>query len=56
MPSYIQLSAQSDAFPVKGIPATFLISKDGKVLVEKTGAANWNSEAFREQLDRLINE
>jgi thiol-disulfide isomerase/thioredoxin len=56
IPSYVQLSSQSDAFPVSGIPATFLISKDGKVMVEKTGAANWNSEAFREQLDRLIGE
>jgi thiol-disulfide isomerase/thioredoxin len=53
-PVYMQLSPLPQIFPVQSIPTTFVISKDGKIVVEKNGAANWNSPKFREQLDGLI--
>ncbi|MFV8346948.1 TlpA family protein disulfide reductase [Flavobacterium sp. ZB4P13] len=36
------------------IPATYLIDKQGNVIVAKIGAANWNSDSFREKLDHYI--
>ena len=56
MPVYIQRSSLPEAFPVNSIPTTYLINRKGKVLVEKTGAADWNSEKFRRQLDEIIEE
>ncbi len=53
-PVYMQQSPLPQSFPVQSIPTTFIISNDGKIVVDKTGAANWNSEKFRHQLDELI--
>ncbi len=36
------------------IPTTFIIGKDGKIVVKKTGAADWNSGQVHEILDKLI--
>lgn len=38
----------------KSIPATFLISSEGKIIIKKIGTANWNSSKVRETLDNLI--
>lgn len=43
-------------FSTNSIPATFIVSKDGRVLVNKKGAARWNSGTVRDLLDKLINE
>ncbi len=56
IPVYIQQSPLPPSFPVQSIPTTFIISKTGAIVVDKNGAANWNSDAFRHQLDELINE
>ena len=32
----------------------FLIDKDGNIVIDKTGAANWNSEKVRNQIDALL--
>jgi thiol-disulfide isomerase/thioredoxin len=36
------------------IPATYLIDKQGNVILAKIGTANWNSDSFREKLDYYI--
>ena len=36
------------------IPATYLIDKQGNVVLAKIGTANWNSDSFREKLDELL--
>lgn len=38
----------------KSIPATFLISSEGKIIIKKIGTANWNSHKVRETLDNLL--
>jgi hypothetical protein len=43
-------------FATTSIPTTFIISKQRKIVLKKTGGARWNSGAFREQLDKLIAE
>ncbi|EIJ39182.1 TlpA family protein disulfide reductase [Galbibacter orientalis] len=40
----------------KSIPATYLISKDGGIVIDEKGAANWNSDKMRSTLDKLVSE
>jgi len=39
---------------VNSIPRTFIIDKNGSIRTDKSGAANWNSTSFREQIDALL--
>jgi thiol-disulfide isomerase/thioredoxin len=36
------------------IPATYLVDQESNVVVAKIGAADWNSDSFREKLDALL--
>jgi thiol-disulfide isomerase/thioredoxin len=36
------------------IPATYLIDKQGNVILAKIGTADWNSDSFREKLNELL--
>ena len=38
------------------IPRTFIINKQGEIVVDKSGAVDWNSDKVRHQLDQLITE
>jgi len=52
--SFTPLSAYPSYFNISSIPRTFLIDKKGKIVIDKSGAANWNSETVRQQIDELI--
>lgn len=54
LPIYRSVSNFNKIFEVKSIPRTFLVDKNGKIIIDKTGAANWNSETVREIIDKLI--
>ncbi|WP_055445349.1 TlpA family protein disulfide reductase [Lacinutrix himadriensis] len=41
-------------FEVSSIPRTLLINKEGKIIIDKEGAANWNSKTVRETIDSLL--
>lgn len=56
LPVYFQRSTLPPSFQVRSIPTTFLIDKKGNILTEKKGAANWNSNSFRNELDQLIRQ
>jgi len=43
-------------FYSESIPATYVISKKGELVVSKKGAAKWNSEKSKALLDKLIAE
>lgn len=43
-------------FDVSSIPRTFLIDKQGYIVMDKTGAANWNSEKVRKTINELLNK
>ncbi len=51
---YTSLSDYSGIFDVTSIPRTFLINKEGYIIVDKTGAANWNSPFMRDTIDTLL--
>ncbi len=55
MPVYLQASQNSSSFPVSSIPKTYLISREGRIMLSKTGVANWNSDKFKAELNELIN-
>ncbi|MDB4334745.1 TlpA family protein disulfide reductase [bacterium] len=50
------LSKLPAVFATRGIPATFIISKHGEVVMGKEGPANWNSDNIQNLLNKLIEE
>ncbi len=55
-PYYFELSTTPPALRSSSIPATYILDRQGKIRVFKTGATNWNSKKIREILDKLISE
>lgn len=53
-PTYNQVSNSPIELKSTTIPATFILSKKNQILVDKKGAANWNSTSIRELLDEHI--
>jgi thiol-disulfide isomerase/thioredoxin len=53
---YQPISAPPEVLTTRSIPKTFIIDKHGAIVVEESGAVNWNSETVRNQLDDLISE
>lgn len=53
---YNAVTQYPNAFDVSSIPRTFLIDKKGRIIIDKTGAANWNSETVRYTIDALLEE
>ncbi|GAB4162807.1 MAG: hypothetical protein Tsb0033_22210 [Winogradskyella sp.] len=38
------------------IPRTFILNKRGEIVVDESGAVNWNSENVRQQINELLLE
>ena len=56
LPSYNQLSNGPSQFKVSSIPATYLLSKSGEIVVHKVGPADWDGKKVRALLDSLLLE
>lgn len=56
MPVYHSRMASPEEFKTTTIPTTFILSKEGEIVLEKTGAARWSSKKVRSLLDELINQ
>jgi thiol-disulfide isomerase/thioredoxin len=41
-------------FDVSSIPRTFIISKQGEIVIDKYGVADWNSDTVKETIDELL--
>jgi thiol-disulfide isomerase/thioredoxin len=54
LPSYYGGRSMPQVFSVRSIPTTFIISKEGRVVNKKVGAADWNSKATRKVFDELL--
>ncbi len=46
--------AFSSNFKINTIPRTLLIDKQGTIIIDETGAANWNSKKVRKTIDQLL--
>ncbi|MDC1325216.1 TlpA family protein disulfide reductase [Ulvibacter sp.] len=55
-PVYRMTQAAPEILRSSTIPATYVISKSGVVVIDEKGAANWNSEKVHEVLDGLLTE
>lgn len=56
LPVYYQASVAPMEMQSGSIPVTYVIDKKGKIVIDKTGAANWNSDYIRDLLDKLVKE
>ncbi len=55
-PVYLQRFSEPLAIKTTSLPTTYVISKSGKIVMKKTGAAEWDSAAVKKTLDRLLQE
>lgn len=53
-PVYYQKSKSPKELDSDRIPTTFVLDKEGNIVIEKTGAADWNSTTTIELLDKLL--
>lgn len=54
LPTYNILSKVPNRLVSNSIPATFIIDKNGAIVINKKGPADWNSNKIRKLLDELI--
>ena len=55
-PVYFSTSKTPEVLSSNALPTTYVISKNGKIVFDKTGTANWNSARFTTALEKLIAE
>jgi len=53
-PVYHSLSDTPVSFRTRSIPTTFVISKSGRIVIQKTGAANWGGDKMINIVEDLI--
>ncbi|UZH54668.1 TlpA family protein disulfide reductase [Salinimicrobium tongyeongense] len=56
LPVYQPLDMAPQKLQSRSLPTTMVISKNGKIAVNKKGSANWNDSGFKELLDQLLAE
>ncbi|PIR12596.1 MAG: thiol-disulfide oxidoreductase [Flavobacteriales bacterium CG_4_9_14_0_2_um_filter_35_242] len=54
LPTYNMHTQEPSEFVTRSIPATYIVSKKGKIVVSTVGAADWNSDKVRKLLDKLL--
>ncbi len=53
-PVYVLRSRQPDVFTSRSIPASFLISPRGKIVMKKQGAARWDGNNVKKLIDEML--
>ncbi len=56
LPVYFPQTKEPKVLSSKVLPTTYIINKEGKIMVAETGAADWNSTTTRDLLDSLLQE
>lgn len=56
LPVYYPASETPKTLKSKLLPTTYIIDKEGKIVVAETGAADWNSSETRELIDGLLSQ
>jgi len=54
LPVFYLGSNTPESFSHRALPTTFIISRDGKIVSKKTGAANWDSKATYKIFEDLL--
>ncbi|MGI9527296.1 MAG: TlpA family protein disulfide reductase [Weeksellaceae bacterium] len=53
---YYQLLKPSDQLQYTSLPTTYVIGKEGNILINKVGVADWESDGMRSFLDQALSE
>ncbi|MDG5493048.1 TlpA disulfide reductase family protein [Psychroserpens sp. SPM9] len=53
-PVYQPLTPYPSEFKVSSIPRTFIIDKNGAIVIDKSGAADWHSDKVINTIDELL--
>ncbi|MEN8123721.1 MAG: TlpA disulfide reductase family protein [Bacteroidota bacterium] len=53
-PVYFQITRRPEELQSNSLPTTYVINKKGEIVVDKTGAADWNSRKVRDLIDELL--
>jgi thiol-disulfide isomerase/thioredoxin len=56
LPVYYPASETPETLKSKLLPTTYIINKEGKIVVAETGAADWNSSKTRTLIDGLLSQ
>ncbi len=56
MPVYLQGFKELELLKSTSIPTTYILSKEGKIVVNKSGAARWDSQSVKGLLEDLLAE
>src|SRR5690554_2046593 len=54
LPTFLQTYEAPKQMQSRVLPTTYVLSKDGEIVINETGTANWNSSKMRDLLDRLL--
>ncbi|MEN8203043.1 MAG: TlpA disulfide reductase family protein [Bacteroidota bacterium] len=54
LPVFYLRSGLPEAFSHRSIPTTYIISKEGRIVSEKSGAVNWDSKATDKMFESLL--
>ncbi|MBW2961703.1 TlpA family protein disulfide reductase [Mesonia aestuariivivens] len=55
-PVYFSQTKLPSVLYSNALPTSYVIAKDGKIVFDKAGAANWTSDRFTKDLEQLIAE
>ena len=53
-PVYFEQTKAPQNLQTNSLPTTYLISKKGTIVIQKTGAAKWNSTKVHQTINRLL--
>lgn len=54
LPAYRPLSQPPAPMNGNTLPTTYLLDKEGNIVIQKVGAADWNSQSVRQTIDGLL--
>ncbi len=55
-PVYFENSPAPKLLQTNSLPTTYLLSKKGEIVIQKTGAAKWNSKSVHQIIEKLLKE
>ena len=55
-PVYLPQEIAPELLSSNVLPTTYVLARDGSLIIKKTGAADWNATMMHEVLDRLLKE
>jgi len=55
-PVYLEESAPPAMLETRELPTTYLITKDGTIVINKKGVAQWDSDSVKETIETLLKD